>query len=142
MDDELNPVENDELDVVENGEVDPIDDENVFSLTDENGNASNFEFLDLIEYEGEQYVVLLPADSEEENDGSTVVILRVDDSEGEDEVYSAVEDQETVEAVFSIFKEKFSDEFTFDDEISSDEMNVTNPSTFSDMSDIYNDDNN
>ena len=45
MDEELNSVDNEELD-------DPIDEENIFPLTDEFGNTTNFEFLDLIEYEG------------------------------------------------------------------------------------------
>ena len=34
---------------------------NIIYLSDENGNDVKFEFLDLIEYESEQYVVLLPA---------------------------------------------------------------------------------
>ena len=132
MDEELNSVDNEELD-------DPIDEENIFPLTDEFGNTTNFEFLDLIEYEGEQYVVLLPVDRENEDDASVVVILRLDDSEAEDEeVYSAVDDQEIVDAVFNIFKEKFSDEYTFDD--SEDSVNITNPETFADMSDVYDDD--
>jgi len=131
----------DNFESVDNDELDPVDEENVFPLTDENGETVNFEFLDLIEYEGEQYVVLLPVEREDENDASEVVILRLDDSEADDEeVYSAVEDQETVEAVFNIFKQKFSDEYSFDDD--EDSVDVTNPSTFSDMSDVYNDDEN
>jgi len=131
----------DNFESVDNDELDPVDEENVFPLTDENGETVNFEFLDLIEYEGEQYVVLLPVEREDENDASEVVILRLDDSEAEDEeIYSAVEDQETVEAVFNIFKQKFSDEYSFDDD--EDSVDVTNPSTFSDMSDVYNDDEN
>ena len=129
-------MDDEELDVVD--EVDPVDEENIFPLTDEYGNTTDFEFLDLIEYEGEQYVVLLPVDREDEEDASVVVILRLDDSEGEDEeVYSAVDDQETIDAVFNIFKNKFSDEYTFDDDVSSDNADVTNPDTFSDMSDVY-----
>lgn len=131
----------DNFESVDNDELDPVDEENVFPLTDENGETVNFEFLDLIEYEGEQYVVLLPVEREDENDASEVVILRLDDSEADDEeIYSAVEDQETVEAVFNIFKQKFSDEYSFDDD--EDSVDVTNPSTFSDMSDVYNDDEN
>lgn len=32
--------------------------ENIIVLNDEDGNEVNFEFLDLIDYEGEEYIVL------------------------------------------------------------------------------------
>ena len=58
----------------------------IITLTDENGEDMDFEFLDLVEYEGKRYAVLLPP----------------------------VEDILT--AVFDIFKEKFKDEFDFAEE--------------------------
>ncbi len=91
------------------------EDSNIIYLNDENGNDVKFEFLDLIEYESEQYVVLLPAEDNEEDNGE-VVILKLEDSESEDEEsYVSVDDEETLNAVFEIFKEKFKDEFNFDD---------------------------
>ena len=36
--------------------------DNVIILNDENGNEVQFEFLDLIEYDEEEYVVLLPVE--------------------------------------------------------------------------------
>ena len=36
--------------------------DNILVLNDEEGNEVEFEFLDLIEYEGEEYVVLLPVE--------------------------------------------------------------------------------
>jgi len=90
---------------------------NIIILSDENGEDVQFEFLDLIEYDSEEYVILLPvAEDEEENDGE-VVILKVEDSESEDEEsYVSVDDDETLQAVFDIFKDKFKDEFNFTDE--------------------------
>ena len=91
------------------------EDSNIIYLNDENGNDVKFEFLDLIEYESEQYVVLLPAEDNEEDNGE-VVILKLEDSESEDEEsYVSVDDEETLNAVFEIFKEKFKYEFNFDD---------------------------
>ena len=40
--------------------------DNILVLNDEEGNEVEFEFLDLIEYEGEEYVVLLPVEEETE----------------------------------------------------------------------------
>ena len=57
-----------------------IDDEsNIVVLNDEDGNEIKFEFLDLIEYESEEYVVLLPIDEDGENDDGEVVILKLED---------------------------------------------------------------
>ena len=89
--------------------------DNIITLNDEEGNEVEFEFLDLIEYEGESYVVLLPTD--EEDDADEVLILKLEDSESEDEEsYVSVEDEEVLNSVFEIFKEKFKDEFNFIDE--------------------------
>lgn len=86
--------------------------DNIIELNDEHGNAVKFEFLDLIELDNEEYVVLLPTD----DNADEVVILKVDDDENsEEESYVSVEDQNTLDAVFQIFKEKFKDEFNFVD---------------------------
>ena len=88
--------------------------DNIISLNDEEGNEVKFEFLDLIEYSGEEYVILLPA--EEGEDADEVVILKVEDTDSEDEEsYVGVDDQEILNAVFAIFKDKFKDEFNFVD---------------------------
>ena len=90
--------------------------DNIIILNDEDGNEVKFEFLDLIDYEGEEYVVLLPTEEEEDND--EVVILKVEDVEDDPdlETYVSVDDEDTLNAVFEIFKEKFKDEFNFIDE--------------------------
>lgn len=102
----------------ENNEMEGLDEEldNVIILNDEDGNEVQFEFLDLIELDGEEYVVLLPTDEDEEEDGE-VVILKVEDTDSEDEEsYVSVDDQEVLNKVFEIFKEKFKDEFNFIDD--------------------------
>ena len=90
--------------------------DNIIALTDEEGNEVKFEFLDLVELDGEEYVVVLPTEDEEEND--EVVILKVEDTEGEEDMesYVSVDDEETLNTVFEMFKEKFKDEFNFIDE--------------------------
>ena len=85
--------------------------DNIIVLNDENGREVKFEFIDLIEYNAKSYVVLLPVDDE----AAEVVILCVDDLDGEEECYVSVDDEETLMRVFEIFKEKFKDEFNFVD---------------------------
>ena len=92
--------------------------DNVIVLNDEDGKEVSFEFLDLIELEGEEYVVLLPMSEEGEEDEGEVVILKVEDTDedSEEESYVSVEDETVLNQVFEIFKEKFKDEFNFVDE--------------------------
>ncbi len=92
--------------------------DNIVVLNDENGNEVKFEFLDLVELDDEEYVVLLPVTEEGEEDEGEVVILKIedtDDEESEEESYVSVEDESILNRVFEIFKEKFKDDFDFVD---------------------------
>ncbi len=89
----------------------PEEEINILTLTDENGNETEFEYLDVIEYEGEEYLVLLP--TEEDND--EIVILLIEPVDEETENYLAVEDEQTLAAVYEIFKERYKDVLTFAD---------------------------
>lgn len=89
---------------------------NIIELLDENGKSVKFEFLDLIEYENNNYVILLPAEEVEDEDSDEVVILKEDTSaDNGEQSYVSVEDEETLNKVFEIFKEKFKDDFNFVD---------------------------
>ena len=81
----------------------------VLTLTDENGVDTNFEYLDCIELEGVEYLVLMPEDSDE------LVILQVEPVDEENENYLAVEDEKVLDTVFAIFKEKFKDILEFEE---------------------------
>ena len=83
----------------------------ILTLTDENGNEVNFEYLDSIEYQGVEYLVLAPEGDEE---GETV-ILEVQPVDEENENYIGVEDEAVLEAVFGIFKEKYKDILQFEE---------------------------
>ena len=83
----------------------------ILTLTDENGVETEFELLDVIDYEGKEYLVLLPQ-GEEDNE---IVILEVEPVDDELENYLSVNDEETLAAVFSIFKDRFQDFFEFAD---------------------------
>ena len=90
--------------------------DNILLLSDEDGNDVQFEFLDLIDYDEEEYVVLLPVEDESEDEIGEVVILKVEQTESEDqESYVGVEDEEVLNKVFEIFKEKFKDDFDFEE---------------------------
>ena len=98
---------------MENEEVD-----NIIILNDEDGNEVKFEFLDLIELDDEEYVVLLPVAEDGEEEEGEVVILKVEDNDDEnsdEESYVSIEDEDVLNKVFEMFKEKFKDDFDFVD---------------------------
>ena len=86
-------------------------------LNDEDGNEVKFEFLDLVELDDEEYVVLLPVVDEGVEEEGEVVILKVEDTDDdtEEESYVSVEDEDVLNKVFEIFKERFKDDFDFVD---------------------------
>ena len=84
---------------------------NLLSLTDENGQETVFEYLDVIEYQGKEYLILLPT---EEDDGQ-VVILEIEPVDEETENYLSVSDENLLNAVYDIFKEKYKDILIFED---------------------------
>jgi len=94
---------------MENEELLQEEETSIISLTDENGVETEFEYLDCIEYEGKEYLVLLPA----EDDANEIIILEVEPVDEENENYISVDDEETLNTVFGIFKEKYKDVLDF-----------------------------
>ncbi len=89
----------------------PEEESSILTLTDENGVDIDFEYLDCIEYQGKEYLVLMPA----EEDAVEIVILEVQPVDEETENYIAVEDEAALDAVYAIFKERYKDVLTFED---------------------------
>lgn len=92
------------------------DDSTIILLEDEDGNEIPFEFLDLIEYENSEYVVLLALEeSEEDEEDDEVVILKLETTTEEEESYVGVDDESVLDAVFELFKQRNNDRYNFVD---------------------------
>ena len=83
----------------------------ILTLTDENGVETDFEYLDCIDYEGKEYLVLMPADEA----ATDIIILEVEPVHEETENYLSVQDETILNAVYDIFKEKYKDVLTFEE---------------------------
>ena len=95
---------------MENENMIPEEEVSILTLTDENGADVEFEYLHCIEYQGKEYLILLPVAEEE----AEIVILEVEPVDEENENYLAVTDDAVLDAVYAIFKEKFLDVLDFD----------------------------
>ena len=96
---------------MENEEILQEEETSIMTLTDENGVDVDFEYLDCIEYEGKEYLVMMPADEL----STEIVILEVEPVDEENENYLSVQDENVLNAVYGIFKEKYKDVLTFED---------------------------
>ena len=83
----------------------------ILTLTDEDGREVDFEYLDSVDYDGKEYLVLMPADQAE----TQIVILEVEPVDEENENYLSVSDEAVLDAVYGIFKERYKDILTFED---------------------------
>lgn len=86
------------------------DDELDFTVrfTDTEGNEGEYEFLDIVHFEKEEYVVVAPDDG----DGYVDIFRVIPD--GDKENYERIYDEDILDRVFEIFRIKNEDEFDFE----------------------------
>ena len=103
--------------MTDNNNIPGMNDEELDStilLADEDGNEAAYDIADYIEVGDKEYVVLVPQDEADDE----VVILRVvpDEEDADTELFVPEEDEEILQKVFDIFKDRFADEYEFTDE--------------------------
>jgi len=82
----------------------------LITLEDEEGNEIEFEFLDIVEYEGEEYIVLI----ENDENADEVVILKINPIDEDTEEYLSIEDEDLLDKLFDIFKKKYDGDIKFE----------------------------
>lgn len=76
-------------------------DEELIELVDEEGNVINFRLLDVTEYKGEKYTLLLAAEPNEEIAEDEVVIFRYNEAE---QTLDPIEDENLLQEVFDFYQ--------------------------------------
>ena len=74
--------------------------DNLVELTDEEGNTLKFEHVMTVEYKGDAYILLAPAEHMEDLADDEVMILKIGTDDQGDDVYETVEDEAVLQAVF------------------------------------------
>jgi len=75
------------------------DDENIIETVDEEGNPIKFQLFDIIEYNDQEYAMLLPYDEEDEDDDPEIVLMKLV-ADGDDEYsFETIDDEKEFEAV-------------------------------------------
>lgn len=65
----------------------------LIETVDEDGNVINFELYDIVEVEGQEYALLIPAEANGDVDEEEVVLMKLY-QEGEDYVFESIDDDE------------------------------------------------
>lgn len=87
-------------------------------LIDEDGKEVEFEHVDTIEKNGKEYVVLMPANAEQDEalEDDEVVILKIEKGEDGEDSFVTVDDDEELDEVFEEFLSRLEDDEYEDDE--------------------------
>lgn len=77
--------------------------EEIVELIDDDGNVIKFKLLDVTEYKGEKYTLLLAAEPNEEIGEDEVVIFRLNEKE---ETLEPIEDDNLLQEVFDFYQQE------------------------------------
>lgn len=73
------------------------------TIIDEDGQESELEVIDRMDYNGESYMAFLPADMDENDPDYGFIILRVVTDENGDEIFESIDDEEQLQDVYEHF---------------------------------------
>ena len=88
-------------------EIEELNEDEIIELVDDGGNVINFKPLDVTEYKGVKYALLLAAEPNEEIAEDEVVIFRLNEQE---EVLEPIEDENLLEEVFEFYQQETEEE--------------------------------
>lgn len=94
-------------------ELDEELDDGIVELVDDDGKVINFKLLDVTEYKGVKYTLLLAAEPNEEIADDEVVIFRLNE---EAETLEPIEDEKLLEEVFEFYQQETEGEEVYSDD--------------------------
>ena len=88
-------------------------DDGIIELVDDEGTVVKFRLLDVTEYKGEKYTLLLAAVPNDDVEEDEVVIFRLNE---EEETLEPIEDEALLEEVFEFYQSETEGEEVYSDE--------------------------
>ena len=90
-----------------------LEDNDLIEHIDDDGNEINFRLLDVTEYKGEKYTLLLAAEPNEDVAEDEVVIFRLNEKE---ESLEPIEDENLLQEVFDFYQQETEGEEVYADD--------------------------
>lgn len=88
-------------------------DDGIIELVDDEGTVVKFRLLDVTEYKGEKYTLLLAAEPNDDVEEDEVLIFRLNE---EEETLEPIEDEALLEEVFEFYQSETEGEEVYSDE--------------------------
>ena len=88
-------------------------DDGVIELVDDGGNIIKFRLLDVTEYKGQKYTLLLAAEPNDEIAEDEVIIFRLNEK---DEALEPIEDEALLQEIFDFYQQENEGEDVYSDE--------------------------
>ena len=79
------------------------------TIEDEDGSVFELEVLGTFEHNDNEYLAALPADMEETDPEFGIVLLRIEEEDGE-EVYASIDDDDELDAVYQVYMQIITEE--------------------------------
>lgn len=100
-------------------EMDMDYERDLVTLMDEDGVEHEFEVVDSLEVDDEEYIALVPVfenpEDSLEDSGELVILKMVTDEETNEEYYEAIENEEEFTKIADLFMERLEDFFDFEE---------------------------
>ena len=79
------------------------------TITDDDGNEFELEHVDSLELNGALYMAFLPTDIDEDDEDYGLIVLKTE-SEGDEEFFISIDDEDELKQVFDIFIQRLADD--------------------------------
>lgn len=86
---------------------------NIIDLIDEEGNTIPFEHLDTVQIDGNDYIICIPYDDEEE-EVTEIALFKIDKDADSEDCLSQVFDDALADRIYEEFKKRNRDKFDFE----------------------------
>lgn len=94
-------------------ETEELEENELIELIDDDGKVINFRLLDVTEYKGVKYTLLLAAEPNDEIAEDEVVIFRLNEQE---ETLEPIEDESLLQEIFDFYQQETDGEDVYSDE--------------------------
>lgn len=91
-----------------------MEENRILTFTDDDGNEVDYEIIDCFELDGKNYAALAEPETEENADREAYVyIMEIVSESDEEDVLTAIEDEDLLDRAFEVFKSRCEDDFDF-----------------------------
>ena len=106
---------------METKNINPGEEDNIVELIDEDGNNLKMEHVLTFEHDDKVYVAFVPVDENENEEEEEVVLMRLEEDDKGEEIFTPIEDEDEIESAWETFLSIYYDEDEDEDDEDDDD---------------------